>query len=185
MQLYGSSLSPFVRHCRIALMQENLDFEFIEATAEMIVENSPTRKVPFLLDNGLVLTDSSTILKYIREKAGSGFLTDIEDYELFAMTNTLIDATLNLFILEKDGITPETSNYLAKQKSRIKSGLTELNNRIDLSSGIDKDSHLRCACYVDWAVFRNRITLEKHANLQTLLNNSNDIEVFSSTGPTQ
>ena len=183
MKLYGSYTSPFVRHCRVALAQAGFDFEFIEADNAMSAEKSPTGKVPFFADGDLILTDSSSILKYIREKAGGSFLADIEDYENFALTNTVLDSSINLFLLEKEGFGPDQIKYLGRQNNRVQNGLKELNRRIVPNQGITRDSALRCACYVDWALFRNRISIDGLDNLQGLLDVANDVEEFAATAP--
>ena len=125
MKLYGSYTSPYTRHCRVALAQSEFDFEFLEADYAMSAERSPTAKVPFLIDGDLMLTDSSSILKYIREKSGKAFLANLEDYDNFAMANTLLDSAINLFLIGNDGYGPDQINYLERQKNRIESGLME------------------------------------------------------------
>ena len=74
MKLYGSLTSPYVRHARIAIAQSGFQCEFEEADYARSAELSPTARVPFFEDGDLMLTDSSSILKYVREKAGTGFL---------------------------------------------------------------------------------------------------------------
>lgn len=164
-------------------MQSGLNFDFVEADYAMSAEKSPTSKVPFLEDGDTTLTDSSSIIKYVREKSGRKFLSEIEDYELFAMTNTVLDSAINLFLLENDGVTVDQANYLARQKDRIDSGLAELNRRFDPEQGITKDSALRCACFIDWALFRNRISIDEHENLVGLLAAANEVEEFVATAP--
>lgn len=183
MKLYGSYTSPFVRHCRIALLQSGFDFDFIEADYAVSAEKSPTSKVPFFVDDDLTLTDSSSILKYVREKAEQNFLPDIQDYEMFCMTNTLLDSAINLFLLENDGVTPDQVGYLARQKERVNSGLVELNRRFDPAEGIAKDSALRCACFIDWALFRKRIDIGGCENLAGLLAVANEEKEFVATAP--
>jgi len=183
MQLFGSYNSPYVRHCRVALMQGNFDFDFVEADSAMSAENSPTSKVPYFTDGEIKLTDSSSIVKYVREKSGKPFLADINDYELFAMTNTLIDSAINLFLLEIDGATPDTVKYLGRQKQRIDNGLVELNARFDPADGIATDSALRCACFIDWALFRKRISIDGLDNLAALLQAANGVSEFAATAP--
>ena len=183
MKLYGSYTSPYVRHCRVALAQGSFDFDFVEADGSMSAEKSPTDKVPFFTDGGLTLTDSSSILKYVREKSGRNFLADIEDYENFALTNTLLDSTINLFLLEKEGLGPDQIKYLGRQKNRIENGLKELNRRFDPDQGVARDSALRCACYVDWALFRNRISIDGLDNIQGLMDVANQVEEFAATAP--
>jgi glutathione S-transferase len=185
MKLYGSYTSPFVRHCRVALIQEGYEFEFIETDYDMSAEMSPTSKVPFLSDVDITLTDSSSIVKYVREKFGQSFLAELEDFELFAMANTILDTTINLFLLENSGADASQIPYLSRQKGRIESGLVELNNRIDSAKGISLDSNLRLACFIDWAIFRNRVNFTDHGNLLALLESANQSEAFSSTAPPQ
>lgn len=183
MKLYGSYTSPYVRHCRVALAQSGFDFEFVEADYDMSAKKSPTAKVPYLMDGELMLTDSSSILKYIREKSGQVFLADIKDYDSYTLANTVMDATINLFLLNNDGFGPEQIAYLGRQQNRVESGLKELNTRFNLKQGIENDSVLRCACFIDWALFRKRISIDGLTNLQTLLNTANQLDVFSETAP--
>ena len=185
MELYGSYTSPFVRHCRVALIQGGQDFEFVETDYDMSAEMSPTRKVPFLSDGDISLTDSSSIIRYAREKSGQSFLSELEDFELFVMTNTILDTTINLFLLENSGADASQIPYLGRQKSRIESGLVELNNRIDSAKGVSLDSNLRLACFIDWAIFRNRVDFTAHGNLLALLESANQSEAFASTAPPQ
>ncbi len=184
MKLFGSYTSPYVRHCRVALAQSGFDFEFIEADYVKSAQDSPTAKVPYLIDGELMLSDSSSILKYIREKSGRAFLAEVEDYDSYAMASTLLDATVNLFLIENDGYGPNQINYLARQKNRIESGLKELNQRFGPDNqDIARDSVLRCACFVDWALFRKRISIDGLTNIQGLLDAANQVEAFSETAP--
>ena len=164
-------------------MQSGFDFDFVEADYAMSAENSPTAKAPFFTDGDLTLTDSSSILKYVRVKSGLDFLADIEDYENFAMTNTVLDSAINLFLLENDGFGPDQIKYLGRQKNRIQNGLQELNKRFDPNRDITRDSALRCACFVDWALFRNRINIDQLGNIQGLMDVANQVEEFATTEP--
>jgi len=183
MKLFGSYTSPFVRHCRVALAQGGYEFEFVETDYDMSAAMSPTSKVPFLTDGDLTLTDSGSILKYLRERSGGSFLADLGDYELFAITNTVLDATINLFLLENNGLTPEQVPYLQRQLDRVHSGLEELDRRVEPSLGISSDSQLRCACFVDWAIFRNRVDFAPHSRLLELLESANHEQAFITTAP--
>jgi len=183
MKLYGSYTSPYVRHCRVALAQSGFEFEFVEADYDVSAKNSPTAKVPYLIDGELMLTDSSSILKYIREKSGQVFLADISDFDSFALASTLLDATINLFLIENNGFGPDQISYLQRQKNRVESGLKELDKRFDPDQGIGLDSALRCVCFIDWALFRKRISIDGLSNLQSLLDNANRVEAFAVTAP--
>lgn len=184
MKIYGSFTSPFVRHCRIALLETDLMCEFIETDADQSAKISPTKKVPLLVDGELTLSDSSSILRYLREKSGSQFMDDIVDFECFNMTNTVMDACVNIFFLEKfDAITSEQSKYLARQNARVLSGLQALNEmpmqaQLPLTDGL-----LRLACFLDWGIYRERIDLKKFTNLTRLLDVARTDKNFIKTAP--
>ena len=184
MEIYGSFTSPFVRHCRIALLETQLVCTFIETDATQSAEISPTKKVPLLVDGELTLTDSSSILRYLREKAGATFMPDITDFELFNMTNTVMDACVNLFFLEKlDNISVEQSSYLARQKARVLSGLEALNEAPLAAQLPLSDGRIRLACFLDWGVYRERIDLKPFTNLTRLLDVARTDKNFIKTMP--
>lgn len=184
MKLYGSFTSPFVRHCRIALLDTGLECEFIETDAAGSSRLSPTKKVPFLQDDKIQLTDSSSILKYLREKAGQEFLSDIEDFDLFCMVNTVLDASVNVFFCERlDGLTANDSKYLKRHNDRIKTALKELNGRQLPTQLPLTDGQLRLACYLDWALFRQRVTLDGLDNLTHFLTLARSSDSFLKTTP--
>ena len=184
MELYGSYTSPFVRQCRIAFLQTALDFDFIEIDMTKSAELSPTQKVPLLVDCELQLTDSSSILTHIYEVAGEDFLSDVEEVELYHMTNTLMDAYVNLFMLAKfDGITPEKSLYLTRQQQRTQSGLVAMNNKKFSKALPLTNAEMRVAVFLDWATYRDLLSLKDLPNLQHLLTLANTDPIFVETAP--
>ena len=183
MKLFGSYTSPFVRHCRVALLHSNLGFEFIEADDSMRNMYSATDKVPFFTDGDVTLSDSSSILKYVREKSGAVFLAGLDDFENFTIANTLTDSAINLFLLENEGFGADRVNYLARQKARVDHGLIVLDKRIDPQAGTTKDSTLRCACFIGWGLFRNRFRIDGLSNLEQLMEIANRDEHFAATAP--
>lgn len=192
MKLYGSFTSPFVRHCRIALLegqaQGTLECEFIETDIVSSGKLSPTKKVPFLTDSKdskeIELTDSASILMYLREQSGQTFFNDATDFNLFCNVNTVLDASVNLFFLElKDNILPTEGSYLERHRERVLSALTYFNESKYSTQAPFTDGELRLACFLDWGLFRNRISLEGLENLQALLNAAREYDVFSQTAP--
>src|SRR3982751_3928505 len=99
MKLYGSYTSPFVRHCRIAILEGDLICEFVETDQAGSATLSPTKRVPFLEDGEVFLTDSTSILKHLREKSGENYLSSTRELNEFCMINTALDATVNIFFL--------------------------------------------------------------------------------------
>jgi glutathione S-transferase len=183
MKLYGSYTSPFVRHCRIALLETELACDFIETDQASSAAQSPTKRVPFLEDGDIFLTDSSSILKHIREKSGASFLSSTRELDLFSMINTALDATVNLFFLERDGVDLQAYEYTRRQAARIESSLTELNALALPAQAPYSDVDLRLACYLFWALFRKRINIDAHENLQQFLAGMNKYPSFTNTAP--
>jgi len=192
MKLYGSYTSPFVRHCRIALLegqaQGSLECEFIETDIVGSGKLSPTKKVPFLQDinkgKEVELTDSASILMYLREQSGQAFFNEASDFNLFCNVNTVLDASVNLFFLElKDNILPTEGSYLERHQERVLSALLYFNESQFSSQAPFTDGELRLACFLDWGLFRKRISLEGLDNLQALLNAARNYDVFSNTAP--
>jgi len=194
MKLYGSYTSPFVRHCRIVLLElqqcDNnkatppISCEFIETDLKASAKLSPTQKVPYLVDADLSLSDSNSIIKYLRERSGGSFMNDIREYDLFCMVNTLLDATVNVFFMERvDGLKPCDSQYLQRQQNRIESALKDI-NQLTLPTALPlNDGQIRLACYLDWALFRQRIHLDEFETLQQFLTLARRWDIFTQTTP--
>jgi glutathione S-transferase len=184
MELFGSYTSPYVRHCRIVLMQLGQAFTFVETSNEMSAKGSPTQRVPYLRDGDRLLTDSCSILQYARRKAGQPFLADIDDAERFHLANTCLEATVNIFQLEKDGITRAQSAYLRRQAHRTESVLAKLNgDKLEIDGAATTDSVLRLACFFGWALFRKRIDLAPYPNLIAFFEGAKRIPHFAETAP--
>ncbi|MEM7196430.1 MAG: glutathione S-transferase [Pseudomonadota bacterium] len=181
-KLYGSEFSPFVRHCRIALIQSQLEWEFVVVDNEESAKASPSKKVPYFEHGGLFLTDSVSILRYLREHSGLLFMPEIRDFELFCMTNTALDATINCFLLEKDGIAAADSAYVSRQQARIRSALETLNELATERSPLT-DGQLRLACFIEWAQFRDRFDVSAHDRLKALVDVANTVQGFAETSP--
>ena len=183
MKLYGSFTSPFVRHCRIALLEGKLNCEFVKTDGAGSAEKSPTQKVPFLEDGDLFLTDSCSILKYLREKSGTAFCPTVIEYDRFCMVNTMLDATVQLFMLAKENITTEQSNYLKRHSARIQSTLAQLDQLVLPEQGPYHDAELRLACYLDWVMFRKIFPFDHYQNLTRFLAAAQSYAPFAQTLP--
>jgi glutathione S-transferase len=83
MKLLGSSRSPYIQKCRIALVEKGLafDYEEVAPTHEEVVAANPLAKIPTLVrDDGQGLYDSCVILEYVDGIDGAPSLipTDFE-----------------------------------------------------------------------------------------------------------
>lgn len=183
MQLFGSTTSPFVRHCRIVFDQTNQAFELKIVDYATSAKESPVQKVPYLIDGNTTLTDSSSIIMYLRQAAGTSFPYSVTDFELFTLVNTLADTAINLFLLEKDGVTVKQSAYLQRQTNRLHTGFKALDGMVDPKQSITSDGHIRVACVVDWLLFRDRFDLSEFKQLHALLAHANENAIFRATDP--
>lgn len=183
MKLFGSYTSPFVRHCRILLLETKTACEFIETDQAASAVQSPTKRVPFLEDGDVFLTDSSAIIKHLREKAGQTWMATAKELDEYCLANTALETTVNLFFLKRDGVDTDAFEYTRRQAARIQSTLEELNKLNLPTQAPYNDAQLRLACYLGWALFRNRITLDKLPNLQAFLAGINQHPPFVETMP--
>jgi glutathione S-transferase len=184
MELYGSFTSPYVRHCRVVLAHTGLDCDFVETDYDQSAARSPTRRVPFLRDGDRMLTDSASILRYLREKAGQPFFPDVDEFDFFLLVNTALDSTVNLFLLERDGLTPDRSAYLKRQKARVDGTLQHLEQLVSRDAVNRRgDAALRLACYLSWGLFRERFTLDELPLLERLLVEYDQDAKFAATHP--
>jgi glutathione S-transferase len=187
MKLYGSLFSPYVRHCRVALAETGIDYDFIETDYAQSAQLSPTARVPFMEDGALRLNDSASILRHIRNRAHHHFMPDMLDYELFLLATTGMDTTINLFLLERDGLTPDEVPYLARQADRVQSVLKEM-DRVCSQRHADfyppfSDGLIRVGCYLTWATFRERLDYAGHEHLEKLVDALNDWPPFAEFDP--
>lgn len=183
MQLFGSYTSPYVRHCRTVLNETGLTCEFVESDAKVSAERSPAQKLPFLKDGERMLTDSASIIRYLREKAGQDFLPAIEDYDRFCLANTLLDSAVNLFLLERDGLTPAQSPYLERQRRRIDTCLDSLSECPMSDAAPYSDFELRLGCVLAWGRFRQRFEFAHYSSLDGFMAGIDQYAPFAETAP--
>lgn len=181
MKLYASYTSPFARHCRIALLQGNIECEFVNTDHAQSAEKSATKKVPFLEDGDLTFTDSSSILMHLASVSDTDYIQTAQEQELFSMTNTCLDSVINVFLLENDGVTSETSGYIKRQQGRILTALSALDTKAAEHTAKLNTAQIRLACFIDWALFRKRISIEGLTNLQALLETARQDQHFNAT----
>lgn len=185
MKLYGSFTSPFVRHVRIVLLETGLPCEFIETDQAGSAAKSPTKRVPFLEDGELFLTDSSSIIKYLREKSAQDFCKTAQELDEFCLVNTAMDATVNLFFIRRDGVDIQNIPYLQRQAARIESTIAELNQLSLPSVAPYTDAQLRLACYIGWCKLRKQVDFSTYGNLERFYTSILDYPHFGATQPPQ
>lgn len=182
MQLHGSFTSPFVRHCRIVMLQTDTQFEFIETDYAQSAEGSSTMRVPYLFDGNIQLHDSTSIIHYLREKNNQTLYENALTHDLFLLVNTALDSTINLFLLEKSGVDIQKNSYAVRQRDRIERCLQALNTLAERSLQWD-DLGIRIACFIDWALYRQRLDFTAYPALLNWLERARQYKEFNLTAP--
>lgn len=194
-KLYGVPTSPYVRHARVALATSGLAWQLEGVTPESI-DKSPMKRVPFIEDGDLMLTDSAVIVRYVRERAGQPFLKTVLDHELFALSSSVLDTGINVFLMniadsaelaevssDSDLASFSPRRYFERQYERIGSGINGLND-FELASGQPyTDGEIRLACLLDWGLFREIINIDDLQNLQSFLEGIRAWAPFAETAP--
>lgn len=183
MQLLGFPVSPFVRHVLIVLDETGIECEFKVIDTNEAAQLSPTKKVPLLIDGEAMLSDSTTICRYLREKAGQAFISDIQQHDVYCLVNTLMDSTINVFLYERFGMDTSSNAYFKRQQDRVIDGLQYLESLALDPQTMDKDTFYRTACYLNWGLYRERLQLDNHPKLNNLLEAAHQIPAFEKTLP--
>ena len=100
---------------------------------------------------------------------------------LFCTANTVLDTGINVFLLERDGLTD--SPYIQRQKERIASGFEALAEAANDWDGSWTDAWTRVACLLAWVNFRERYDFSAHDSLVALLGAADDLAFFTETAP--
>lgn len=184
MKLYGSLTSPYTRHCRIALRGSGLESEFVLSAPAEMIGVSPTARIPYLEAGSVKFSDSTSILKHVRDESGAEFLTSASDFDLYCLSNTVLDSAISLLMSKRlDGRLPEHSQYLARQAARVETGLEDLERR-ELCAALPLgDAEIRLACLLDWGLFRSLFALEGRPRLQAFLKLAQSWDDFRETAP--
>lgn len=149
-KLYGSLTSPYVRHCRIVLMDTQTPFELVEADTALRDQVTPTLKVPYLEAGALQLHDSQSIVQYCREQAGEVAFPNIEDLDYFLLASTVLETGVNLLQLQRSGLTPDQVPYLKRQSDRVTTLLQALDRMTANRPWLWQDATIRAACMIHW-----------------------------------
>lgn len=150
MKLYMSSGSPFARKARIVLLEKGLAFEtdVLDGLRPPSGELGPTLSVPVLDDGGLRLWESDLIIDYLLrtypEARAAGEMAvrpplspwlarpdrHWQDMTVLATIANCAQSIVNLRLMLPDGLSPDNSDYLARQRARVERCLDWLEDRV-------------------------------------------------------
>ena len=136
MKLLGSSRSPYVQKCRIAMVEKGLafDYEEVAPSHEHVTGGNPLAKIPTLIrDDGKGLYDSSVIVDYVDGVNGApsliptDFESRIEVRRWEALGDGIMDAIVA--IAHENRAAPEQRrgpDYIARFERKIEAGVAAL-----------------------------------------------------------
>lgn len=131
--LIGSIRSPFVRSCRMLMIQNGVDFEFQvlnfvenQNDAAVLAKQTPINKVPVLLDGNQKIFDSRVIFNYLTRKHDLQPLSLDEENYLSAVYSCL-DTGVILFLMKRDGFDLNHPGFfMSRTRNRIPDNLEYL-----------------------------------------------------------
>lgn len=196
-QLFGTTTSPYVRRVRIVAHELGLPVELVDTSTEAgqidLREASPVWKVPAARvidgDARAFVMDSGVINALLLQRHGPGPLApydplDVEQHNLLTVVDGALDALINVFYLAKDGVTPEQSEYLAKQRARAASACAWLDGQVDALLGERPSlAAIALGTTVDWMRFRDTYPVDEHAGLVRVATKLAERPSFQATRP--
>ena len=164
MKLYGSLASPYVRLCRLAADARGLDlsFEVVNPlTDDDFRRTNPLARVPALkLDDGTLLPDSGTILRFLDEQgeaaplyARSG-LRRHETDALVGIAMGVLDLAVAWLLEARRPETERSPGWQDRRRRGVQAGLDAMD---EAANGLPEDAgmaDLAFASACDWLSFR-------------------------------
>ena len=128
--LLGSIRSPFVRICRMLMIQGSIDYEFrvldfVENAndAAALRSETPINKVPVLMDGKQKIFDSRVIANFLIEKHGLRPLS-LDEENIVSAIYSCLDTAVILFLMKRDGFDMSDEGFfLSRQRARIPDNL--------------------------------------------------------------
>lgn len=148
MKLYCSNGSPFARKVRVVLAEMALPYEvdMADGLRPTSGELGPTLAIPVLHDGEHRLWESDLIVDYLLKtyseaaarSAGTPKLAPAlarpshywHDMTVLATIHTCATSLISLRLMANDGIGPENSDYMARQKTRVERCLDWLETQV-------------------------------------------------------
>jgi len=146
MKLYMSNGSPFARKVRVVLAELGLayDSDIVDGLRPTSNPPGPTIAVPVLEDGPVRLWESDLIVDYLlrtypaAEPTGQPPLSPWmarperhwQDMTVLATIATCAASIVNIRLMQPEGITPDSSAYMARQKARAEHCLDWLETEV-------------------------------------------------------
>lgn len=206
LKLYGHDPSPFVRRIRILLAELGLPFErdahgWLDPVAAFET-NAPTKRLP-MLDRGpdakvRYVFESRVIAGVLYDDPARSPGPDVQqtlwspaldtaDQNLVSTLDVGLEAAVNLFLMEKDGLAGDATPYLKRQTARVAECLTWAERayagRTTFTPGTLAFVDIVTVSTIGWLRFRERVDVMRWPNLVAVETALADRPSFASTRP--
>lgn len=184
--LYGSQTSPFVRRIRLLLGETPHEFKEInpydDQGASELNKINPINQIPLMIANGQTIWDSRQIFNYLNSFHRYQNM-DWDDENMLTAIDGAISSAVTLLLMKRSGLDIETdAMFINRQKARIESVLDYLKPYIKGDALKRWDFHaMTLYSFLDWAVFRNLLTLENRPECVEFLNKYKNLPVVTKT----
>jgi len=195
--LYGSPTSPYVRRVRVVAHELSLSLDVVDTrTPEgdaRLREVTPLWKIPVLqTEGGEDYLDSHSATEFLLRRFGPQPLRSFDasstrDRNLITVIDGAIDALINVMYVGRDGVAPESSAYLLKQRQRAASAMAWL-ERACGDSGFGRGFGLPEVALVTtagWMSFRGTYSIDDHPRLAKLVAELGSRDSFRRTAPSE
>lgn len=172
--IYGSKTSPFVRRIRVLLEHTSHDFKevniFEGQDAIELNKLNPVNQIPVLVDGENTIWDSRVIFNYLNSIHRFQNM-DWQDENILTAIDGALSSGVSLLLMKRSGIPiSEPLMYVNRQKERIESVLNYLSSYIQGDGLKEWNFHtISIYCFLDWALFREIISLEHRPECRTFL----------------
>lgn len=179
--VYGTLTSPYVRRVRAVAHELGAEVDLVDAFTEdgqaQLRAASPLWKVPAAKIDGTLVFDSSVIVDTLIRRDGGATSDavepiapdDLRTRNIVTVVDGVLDALINVFYLDKDGISAAQSTYVTKQLDRARASMGWLDEQLDgvwLSPnrrfGV---AELALTTTLGWMRFRDRYPVADHLAL--------------------
>jgi glutathione S-transferase len=172
-----------------------------------MLHHNPLMRVPVLLDEARgnqVVIDSRLIVTYLHEQARAPLPAAPEgrlaiqptlfrpekryhDENVLLVLDGAIDSAINVFLLERDGVSAATTPYLRRQGERIERAMGWLEEVYAGRSTLDESAvsfvDLALVCGLEWLAFRKRYDLSRNPGLARVVEHHRERPSLASTHP--
>lgn len=168
MELVASLTSPFARKIRVILEEKSLSYDLHESipwdSDSDVINYNPLGKVPALVDQGKIWTDSAVIadyLEYVSPKVQlipADSLQALEVKQVEALADGICEAAIAIFLERKRPSDQQSPSWIERQQGKIDSGLSYLDNALNNKRFVCHDAFslgdISIICLLDWYTFR-------------------------------